>query len=174
MIKYSSYFYIWGLSLNFYYYQALKFQELLSQKRFQYISCVGSILLDGRFRRRRVISIHLMCRFDSIWSQATQTSLAISIHLMCRFDRKERILCRAWYRFQYISCVGSIFHQPQLQTLFMRFQYISCVGSILSASIVHHRLTRFQYISCVGSILCALWLCRQKHLISIHLMCRFD
>ena len=86
----------------------MKMKELILEGRFQYISCVGSMLYLTQYRSKQLlfqyiscvgsiqrllkygktarISIHLMCRFDLLRKCAHNGRLRISIHLMCRFD----------------------------------------------------------------------------------------
>ena len=68
-----------------------------------------------------------------------------------------------------VRCVGA----PEYAANRQRFQYISCVGSIFALLNLFFT-SAFQYISCVGSICSASFLNLFVNFISIHLMCRFD
>ena len=120
--------------------------------QFQYISCVGSMRGDP-------LPLSVLHDFNtshvsvrSLSHSVSAHTPAISIHLMCRFDFVEIPLDVPLQKFQYISCVGSIFSKIVLFVCCKWFQYISCVGSIRRRMLVEAVF----------------------HVISIHLMCRFD
>jgi len=54
----------------------------------------------------------------------------ISIQLLCRFNLTDNMQVVRSDRFQYNSCVGSIFFVAKPAKAFIIFQYNSCVGSI--------------------------------------------
>ncbi len=86
---------------------------------------------------------------------------------------RECVNSRLLTRFQYISCVGSIFCISYCFVCFWRISiHLMCRFDQPSGIfLISSRL--FQYISCVGSISYAVFLLL-CYRISIHLMCRFD
>ena len=99
--------------------------------RFQYISCVGSIKKKQHLQQHKTkISIHLMCRFDCRGTELTPIPVIISIHLMCRFDFMIQQLIPGFLDFNTSHVSVRLRYIADQYTTYDAFQYISCVGSI--------------------------------------------
>ncbi len=125
---------------------------LETTKKFKYITCVGSRLLNFHKAHMYHLFKYITCVGSSLGMLKHLQSLVSLNTSHVSVQAKPIVSAVVYSEFKYITCVGSrkVASMPP-QPIFILFKYITCVGSRVDFVLFVFVPILFKYITCVGS-----------------------